>query len=111
MCYHVNKGNIFGSCLILVGVLALFLLGKSQCNDNGAPGVPDALVAVWAEQPPYWYYSCSPLTRASWCAHTALGTTRMKLTPMAGIGYLVTYVVFIVYLCLSTIDESWRLPF
>jgi hypothetical protein len=28
LCYHVNKGNIFGSCLILVGVLTLFLLGK-----------------------------------------------------------------------------------
>lgn len=37
MCYHVNKGNIFGSCLILVGVLTLFLLGKSQCSANTAP--------------------------------------------------------------------------
>jgi hypothetical protein len=25
-CYHVNRGNIFGSCLILVGVLTIFLL-------------------------------------------------------------------------------------
>ena len=36
MQYHVDKGNIFGSCLILVGVLTLFLLGKRRT----APLVP-----------------------------------------------------------------------
>jgi hypothetical protein len=42
---------------------------------------------------------------------TALGMTRMKLTPLIGVGYLVVYGIFIVYLCISTIDTSWQLPF
>lgn len=51
------------------------------------------------------------ITRALWCACAALGMTRMKLTPMIGVAYLVVYGIFIVYLCLSTIDDDWKLPF
>ena len=36
---HVDKGNIFGSCLILVGVLTLFLFG--------APKTPWLSPASW----------------------------------------------------------------
>ena len=55
--YHVNKGHVFGTCMILVAVLTVFLLG--------------------------------------------LGATGMKLTPTVGILYIVTYLIFVMYLILS----------
>jgi len=36
-CYHVNRGNIFGSCLILVGVLTLFLLALGMTRMKLTP--------------------------------------------------------------------------
>ena len=40
----------------------------------------------------------------------ALGVT-FALLCMSGVGYLIVYGIFIFYLCLSTIDTSWQLPF
>lgn len=122
-CYHVNRGNskhpgnirhtvvswyssddllvaaVFGSCLILVGVLTLFLLALGMTRMKLTPMIGTYVLHLAC----FFFIVFFRDTNISDIATTCC--------LFSGVGYLIVYGIFIFYLCLSTIDTSWQLPF